>query len=130
MNDKQRLFVENYIINFNATKAAKVAGYSENTSYSIGQRLLKNVEIKEIVDKRIKQFIAKTDDKRTELINFWRGILADDKASENHKMKASENLGKYLAMFTERIENTVIIKEKSDLEKLSDDELRRIAAGS
>ena len=50
MNDKQRFFVENYLINFNATKAAIEAGYSENTSYSIGQRLLKNVEIKEIVD--------------------------------------------------------------------------------
>ena len=127
MNDKQRLFVENYLTNFNATKSAEEAGYSKLTARSIGQRLLTNVDIRETVDKRVKEIIAKTDDKRVKLLNFWENIIDDDKSTESHKMKASENIGKYLAMFTERLETTLIVKNKSDLEKLPDDELRRLA---
>ena len=43
--DKQRVFVQEYLIDLNATQAAIRAGYSEKTAYSIGQRLLKHVEI-------------------------------------------------------------------------------------
>lgn len=127
MTDKQTLFIEKYLVHFNSARAAIEAGYSEKTARSIGCEILTKPDIKEIKDKRIKEIISKTDDKRSLLINFWVGVLDDPGSSENHKMKASENLGKYLAMFTERIENTVIIKDKSDLEKLSDDELRRIS---
>lgn len=42
---KQQRFVEEYLIDLNATQAAIRAGYSEKTAYSQGQRLLKNVEV-------------------------------------------------------------------------------------
>jgi phage terminase small subunit len=42
---KQERFVAEYLVDGNATRAAKAAGYSEKTAYSIGQRLLKNVEV-------------------------------------------------------------------------------------
>jgi len=45
LNPKQKQFVLEYLIDKNATKAAIRAGYSRKTAYSIGQRLLKNVEI-------------------------------------------------------------------------------------
>lgn len=45
LTPKQRRFVEEYLIDLNATQAAIRAGYSEETAYSQGQRLLKNVEI-------------------------------------------------------------------------------------
>ena len=48
---KQDLFVEEYLIDLNATQAAIRAGYSEKTAYSAGQRMLKNVEIKESIKK-------------------------------------------------------------------------------
>ena len=38
-------FVDEYLVDLNATQAAIRAGYSEKTAYSIGQRLLKNVEV-------------------------------------------------------------------------------------
>jgi len=50
VNDRQRRFVSEYCIDQNATQAAIRAGYSEKTAYSIGQRLLKKVEIKEAID--------------------------------------------------------------------------------
>ena len=45
MNNKQQRFVDEYMIDLNATAAAKRAGYSNKTAYSQGQRLLKNVEV-------------------------------------------------------------------------------------
>ena len=46
MTPKQQRFAEEYVVDLNATAAAKRAGYSEQTAYSQGQRLSKNVEVK------------------------------------------------------------------------------------
>ncbi|MCH4199263.1 MAG: terminase small subunit [Clostridium tyrobutyricum] len=54
LTDKQRLFCIYYPKCFNATKAAKKAGYSEDTAYSIGWELLKKPEIKAEIQ-RLKQ---------------------------------------------------------------------------
>ena len=59
---KQGRFVEEYLIDLNATQAAIRAGYSEKTAYSMGQRLLKHVE----VDAAVSEAKAKRA-KRTEL---------------------------------------------------------------
>lgn len=45
MNIKQQRFVDEYLIDLNATKAAIRAGYSEATAYSQGERLLRHVEV-------------------------------------------------------------------------------------
>lgn len=45
MTPKQQRFVDEYLIDLNATQAAIRTGYSEKTAYSAGQRLLKDVEI-------------------------------------------------------------------------------------
>ncbi len=50
MTPKQQRFVEEYLIDLNATQAAIRAGYSADTAYSQGQRLLKDVDIGAAVD--------------------------------------------------------------------------------
>jgi phage terminase small subunit len=45
LTEKQELFCQAYLIDFNATKAAKEAGYSSDTAYSIGWENLKKPEI-------------------------------------------------------------------------------------
>ena len=51
--DRKKLFAEAYIANGgNASEAAKSAGYSEKTAYSAGHRLLRDVEVREILDSR------------------------------------------------------------------------------
>ena len=45
LNQKQAQFVREYLIDLNATQAAIRAGYSKKTAYSLGQRLLKHVEV-------------------------------------------------------------------------------------
>lgn len=45
MNDKQRLFVAEFLKDLNATQAAIRAGYSAKTAKQQGQRLLTNVDV-------------------------------------------------------------------------------------
>ena len=51
MNDKQRRFAEEYIIDLNATQAAIRAGYSPRTAGAMGFDLLKNPEIQAVICK-------------------------------------------------------------------------------
>lgn len=52
LNDKQKRFAEEYLIDLNATAAAKRAGYSEKTAYSMGHELLKKPEIQTYIQER------------------------------------------------------------------------------
>lgn len=49
LTSKQRIFCEEYCIDFNATRAAKAARYSEKTAYAIGVENLKKPQIKEYI---------------------------------------------------------------------------------
>jgi len=53
LNDKQKLFIDEYVRNPNATQAAIAAGYSKKTAYSIGDENLRKPEIKEEIQKRL-----------------------------------------------------------------------------
>ena len=52
---KQRAFVDEYVQDFNATRAALDAGYSPKTAYSIGNENLKKPEIEEAINNLIQQ---------------------------------------------------------------------------
>lgn len=49
MNDRQQRFVEEYLLDLNATQAAIRAGYSAKTAYSQGERLLKHAEVQRAI---------------------------------------------------------------------------------
>lgn len=55
LTEKQERFVAEYLVDLNATAAAKRANYSEKTAYSQGQRLLKNVEVQEAIQKAVSE---------------------------------------------------------------------------
>lgn len=50
LTPKQQRFVEEYLIDLNATQAAIRAGYSERTANEQGARLLANASVKEAID--------------------------------------------------------------------------------
>ncbi len=68
LTPKQARFVENYLIDLNATQAAIRAGYSAKTAYSIGQRLLKHVEVAAVLASRQEKVIAKTGLQRERIL--------------------------------------------------------------
>jgi phage terminase small subunit len=77
LNNRQRVFISEYLKDFNATRAAKAAGYSEKTAYSIGQRLLKDVEIKQAIDAEIDARTMGKSEILTRLTDFGRGDMAE-----------------------------------------------------
>ena len=60
LNDKQRRFVHEYLIDLNATQAAIRAGYSPKTAHSQGPRLLENVEVQAALDEARQERSEKT----------------------------------------------------------------------
>ena len=61
LNPRQQLFIKEYLIDRNATKAALRAGYSPKTAYQIGSQLLKNVEIYKAVNSSLERQMKRLD---------------------------------------------------------------------
>ena len=126
MTDKQKRFITEYLIDLSATQAAIRAGYSAKTAYSIGQRLLKNVEVKEAINSAIKEREARTEitadyvlTNLREIVErcmqkqpvFTKGEQATDEQGRNvwtfnarDAIKALELLGKNLGLFIDKTE--------------------------
>lgn len=63
LSPKELLFINYYLTNnLNATLAAKLAGYSENSSHELGHRLLKKVEVKKVIDQYLKNESIETQE--------------------------------------------------------------------
>lgn len=60
MTKKQKAFVEEYLIDLNATQAAIRAGYSPDTSNEQGARLLANVSVKDAIEKALAERSRRT----------------------------------------------------------------------
>lgn len=60
MTKKQKLFIEEYLIDLNATQAAIRAGYSPETAGSIGSENLKKPEIRARIDKAMAERSRRT----------------------------------------------------------------------
>ena len=60
LTDKQQRFVEEYLVDLNATQSAIRAGYSEKTAYSIGHENLSKPEIAEAIAEAQKQRSERT----------------------------------------------------------------------
>jgi phage terminase small subunit len=122
MTAKQKRFCNEYLIDCNATQAAIRAGYSAKTAYSVGQRMLKNVEVKKYIDEQFEKLkndnIADTQEIMEYLTSVMRGeqkeqvplmyydkqILEEKSASIKERLKAAELLGKRYSLFTEKME--------------------------
>jgi hypothetical protein len=79
---KQQAFVDEYVRCWNASEAARRAGYSPRTAYSIGQRLLKHVEAQAAIGARVDEMAMGADEALTRLAEQARAdyveyILAD-----------------------------------------------------
>lgn len=105
MNVRQQKFCDYYLQSGNATDAAIKAGYSGKTAYSIGQRLLKNVEIEkfnaEHQQKAHKERIATAE----EILEFLSDTVRDGEVGRKDRLKAAELLGKRYALFEDRRDN-------------------------
>ena len=129
MNARQKLFVEEYLKDLNATQAAIRAGYSERTAYSQGQRLLKNVEIKNAIKevreriqneniatiKDIEEFLSMSmngeiDEEVVVTVGTGEGyseaVKVRKEISTRDRLKAADLLGKRYGLYTDKVDMT------------------------
>lgn len=133
LTDKQKRFIEEYLIDLNATQAAIRAGYSERTAYSIGEENLKKPEIKRAIDeaqlnRSSRVQITQDDVIRMLIENIEKSsgtkqvVITQTRKSEDGEFvgddvaqfvyepssvnKALELLGKHLGMFKDKLDVT------------------------
>ena len=104
MNAKQRAFTIEYMKDKNATQAAIRAGYSERTAYSQAHELLKKLEIKEAIAQLEEEARLKAGITVDTIVSRLNKIAENPDAKDADKIRADELLGKYLGMFTDKVQ--------------------------
>ena len=108
LTPKQQAFIENYLIDPNATKAAIAAGYSPKTADVIGYENLGKPQIKLVLEAKQAERCRNNGITADFVLNGIKAIALKQEIRESDTLKAYELLGKHLKLFTEKIE------EKSD----------------
>lgn len=127
LTDKQIRFVDEYLVDLNATQAAIRAGYSPKTAYSIGGELLNKPEIKSRVDiaqaERSKRTGINQDRVLRELakvafvnapdvIDFNDATIKDNASSDDTAAIASVKVKKIPTMEGEGVEREIKLADK------------------
>lgn len=77
LTNKQKRFISEYLVDFNATQAAIRAGYSKKTAGVIGCENLKKPNISEEIERYVKDNSMTADEVIMRLTDMARGDLAD-----------------------------------------------------
>ncbi len=103
MTPKQTCFVQEYLIDLNATQAAIRAGYSEKTAYSVGHENLKKPEVAAAI-----QAAQTALSERLEITvdRVVGGLLSEAEGKEDStassRVAAWAHLGKHLNLFEDK----------------------------
>lgn len=142
MTDRQKKFADEYIIDCNATRAYKAAYPNvkkDNVAGAAGGRLLKNVKIKEYIDKKLAEISSKKTAEASEVMEYLTSVMRGESNSsivvidgfseakimekppdEKERLKAAELLGKRFGLFTNNVNLEgaipVVISGGEDLE--------------
>ena len=79
LNDKQRRFCDEYLIDLNAKQAAVRAGYSEKTAQEQGSRLLSHVKVQEYLKERMNSKNAELIATSEEVLEYLTAVMRRQK---------------------------------------------------
>lgn len=125
LTPRQERFVEEYLVDLNATAAARRAGYKDP---NIGRQLIAKNNVSEAIRAGKAARSQRTELTQDYVLAKLKAIaeLEASDAQDSHlkfssKLKALELLGKHLGAFTERVEQdaTVRIVLSPELEELA-----------
>ncbi len=105
---KQQRFIDEYLIDFNATQAAIRAGYSQDTAKQQGSRLLSNVDVRAAIDTAIRERSSRALLSQDAVLC---GLLEEARytgegSSHSARVSAWAHIGKHLGMFIDRVHAT------------------------
>ena len=124
LTPKQERFVQEYLIDLNATQAAVRAGYSQKTANEQGSRLLRNVNIRARIDEQLAQIKTERTATAADVMDYLSDVMFGRSTSEvvvshtmgfdrvqkppdeRERLKAAELLGKRYQLFTDKIEHS------------------------
>ena len=111
---KQQLFVNYFCIDFNGTKAAILAGYSEDSAALIASENMRKPYIKAEIEYRLKFIMGEIEIDAVSIAREIAGMAfeniheAESIMKPSEKLKALELLGRYHQMFVDRVETVTI----------------------
>lgn len=121
---QQRKFINFYCESGNATESAIKAGYSPDSAHVQGSRLLSNVKIRKAIEDKEKEFELASLITKEYVLSQLKEIADNKEEATQNKIRALENLGRYLSMFTDK---QIISNESSNpFEQMSDDEILKM----
>lgn len=109
LTEKQKRFIDEYLIDLNATAAAIRAGYSEKTANEIGSQNLVKLSIQKAIAERLKERQQRTEITQDYVLRNLKKIAEksmgySDAPHQQAATKALELLGKHLGMFRESVQ--------------------------
>ena len=110
LNEKQKQFGREYMVDFDVSAAYTRAGYSEKSAQSAGSRLLRDPRMKAYIEELGVEAAERAD---LTIDSVLKNLREDRKAAREAgqygpAVRADELLGKYLAMFTDVNKNVVV----------------------
>ncbi len=122
LTPKQAGFVEEYLIDLNATQAAIRAGYSKKTANEQGAQLLAKLSIRQAVAEAQAIRSKRTAITQDEVIQGLKkeATLEGEGSSHSARVSAWAHLGKHLGMFTDNLNlgGEVTVAHEQALEQL------------
>ncbi len=105
LTPKQARFVEEYLLDLNATQAAIRAGYSKKTANEQGAQLLAKLSIRQAVAEAQAIRSERTEITQDEVIQGLKkeATLEGEGSSHSARVSAWAHLGKHLGMFTDNL---------------------------
>lgn len=130
MTEKQKKFVDEYLIDLNATRAYKAAYPNvkkDNAAAVNGAKLLRNAKIKKYLDKRLEELHDERTADAKEVLEYLTSVLRGEsrseeivveligdgcsaaramqkRPSEKDRLKAAELLGKRYGLYTDKVD--------------------------
>ena len=125
LTPKQQRFVDEYLVDLNATQAAKRAGYSEKTAAITGFENLQKPNIQAALQDGLEKRQKRTLITQDQIITEIREIAQEARDAQQFSaaLKGYELLGKHQKMWTDRVENsgTVNVTVNTGVPRAPDD---------
>jgi phage terminase small subunit len=104
---KQQAFVQEYLIDLNATQAAIRAGYSVRSAMEQGYQLLRKTSVSDAIEAARGERMERLEWSAAEILRDIREIAQNRRGVEpRDRLKAYELAGRHLGMFKDKIEHS------------------------